>query len=150
MQFTCEQILCAKEMPLHGYHHWGPSRTRAWMIGFLKITKTKTNKQKNPPKILPPTPTILGILRAKKAWKTSKRLLLYSSEVGLFICLSFRWFVLCSCGRTGCELQSQGYQRVWSADIYRQRQHKLTPNLLTKWLSEYTVPKQSRKARYIH
>lgn len=70
---------------------------------------------------------------------TVELLELLASEVDLFVCFSFRWFVPVSCGgRTGCEFQSQGSQAE-SLECWHPTtgglQHKLTTKLLPKLLS---------------
>lgn len=81
---------------------------------FLKITPTK---QKNNPQ----TPTILGILRVKKAWKTSKHLFLFSFNswpLRLPFRFSLRWFVLFSQRDDLVSFRAKALRpSVWSADL---------------------------------
>lgn len=82
------------------------------MVYLLKINPPKQATKKGPP----PNPHHSWYFKSQKSMEnqqtsTVELLELLASEVDLFVCFSFRWFVPVSCGgRTGCEFQSQGSQ----------------------------------------
>ena len=65
---------CTEEMLLHSYHPGGAVTHK----GLNDFFPPRTKKQNKNPQTLPHPNSILGILRAKKAWETGKHLFLYS------------------------------------------------------------------------